>query len=109
VSSVPKSNEALETALNSCTNASELRDTLIRTLSSQGVLVETRDSNFNSHLQVRQPQSTPAPAVALPANPATCVRRIYPHQNDQYEIYGASEAELDEKERQIRAMYGGQR
>jgi hypothetical protein len=108
MSNVPRSNVELENALNKIHNASDLRETLLATLVSQGQIVRTRDSEFNTHLVMRQP-SEPSPAVTLPANPATCVRTIYPAGNNRFEIYGTSEMELDERELQIRAMFGGQR
>jgi len=54
-------------------------------------------------------QVAPAPRVALPANqPApTTMRVIFPHGNSRFEIYGTSEADLNEQESQIRALYSG--
>jgi hypothetical protein len=49
-----------------------------------------------------------APSVAQIAAPAaapTCIRVIYPGGNDRFEITGTSEAELDQKEFALRAMY----
>jgi len=97
-----KSNEQLDAAINSATTASELREAMLATLQNQGIIFRSRDDQFNNRLL--QP-SEPAPAVALPASPSTCVRTIYPAGNNRFEIYGASEVELDEKERQIRSMF----
>lgn len=56
-------------------------------------------------------QQEPAPVVPLPADPAqdTCMRVIFPRGNNRVELYASSEEELDQKERQIRALFGGQR
>jgi hypothetical protein len=61
-------------------------------------------------------EGAPPQAPVLPAKTVlpvaqsggTHYRVIYPHQNDRYELTGFSEAELDEKERTIRAAFGGQ-
>jgi len=98
-----KSNPQLDEAINGAMTPSDLREKMLQTLAAQGTVVRSRDDQFNNRLVIRQPE--PQPAVALPANPATCVRTIYPAGNNRFEIYGASEQELDEKERQIRAMF----
>jgi hypothetical protein len=53
----------------------------------------------------------PPSAACMPeqsAGPQNCVRVVYPHLNDRFEIYAASEEELDRKEAALRAMYGNQ-
>jgi hypothetical protein len=45
--------------------------------------------------------------IAAPAAAPTCIRVIYPGGNDRFEITGTSEAELDQKESALRAMYQG--
>ena len=52
------------------------------------------------------------PSVPLPVSPIaasgaqpTCIRVFYPGGNDRFEVWGASEAELDQKESALRAMY----
>ena len=97
-----KSNPQLDEAINNVRDASELREVMLATLQNQGIIFRSRDDQFNNRLLH---PSEPAPAVALPASPATCVRTIYPAGNNRFELYGASEMELDEKERQIRSMF----
>jgi hypothetical protein len=51
--------------------------------------------------------SMPAQPVTAsdPSVPQHCVRVVYPHLNDRFEIYGATEADLDVKEAALRALY----
>jgi hypothetical protein len=60
-----------------------------------------------------QPIVEPAPEAPAPAATVnTChthSRIIYPHGNDRFELTGFSDAELDDKERRIRAALGGSR
>jgi len=51
---------------------------------------------------------TPAVTAVAPAEP-TCMRVVYSGGNNRHEIYGVSEGELDTKEAQLRAMFGGAR
>src|SRR5258708_1841836 len=55
-------NPELEAALNGIHDASDLRQTLLQVLETQGVLTATRDSEFNTHLRIRQSQ-TPDPTL----------------------------------------------
>jgi len=64
MSGVPKSNQQLEEALAGVTDTSQLRETLLKTLSDQGQIVRSRDDAFNNHLVIRQPE----PDASLPAN-----------------------------------------
>jgi hypothetical protein len=54
------------------------------------------------------PAPEPAAAVALSADSSQrrAYRVVYPSGNNRFEIYGVSEADLDEQEKRIRAMYG---
>ena len=45
------------------------------------------------------------PKIAASGAMPTCIRVIYPGGNDRFEICGMSEAELDQKEAALRAMY----
>jgi hypothetical protein len=101
------SNPALEAALANAQTPNEVRELTLQILAAQGQIVRSRDDEFN-HQVLRQPQPVPAsaPAASAPAAAERCMRIFCPHNNDKFEIYGVSEMELDEKERQIRAMYG---
>jgi hypothetical protein len=76
-------------------------------LTATGVIAVERGAEYGARL-LRQPEidapAAPPAAVAAPVEPR-CVRTIYPGGNDRYELFGQTEAELDEKERNIRAMY----
>jgi hypothetical protein len=57
------------------------------------------------------PATQPEPSPSLPAAPqqdAKLFRVIYPFGNSRFEIYGVSEADLDQQEKRIREMYGQQ-
>jgi hypothetical protein len=100
---VPKS---VEDAILQANHPTDMRLAMIDAMQRTGVLVPaTRDQEFDPRLAVPQ-----APAVqSLPARPEqepTCYRVLYLHGNDRLEIYGVSEAELDQKENQLRSMYG---
>ena len=104
---VPKS---VIDAINSATTQSDLRELMLQSMSRAGLVVRTQQDEFDIR---RQPESAAQPAApflpaALPAHELTHWRVIYPHANDRYELTGASEAELDEKEARIRALYGQQ-
>jgi len=64
MSGVPKSNQQLEEALAGVTDMSQLRETLLKTLSDQGQIVRSRDDQYNNRLVIRQPE----PDATLPAN-----------------------------------------
>lgn len=99
---VAKSNKELDEACASSRTNAELREKLLEVMARQGTIV--RDPTDPTNVQgVAAP-----PAPALPAEgqaTATHFRVIYPHLNDRFEITGSSEAALDERERQIRALY----
>ena len=46
-----------------------------------------------------------APQIAAASAAMTCIRIVYPGGNDRFEITGTSEAELDQKESALRALY----
>ena len=45
-------------------------------------------------------------SAAEPSGTGKCVRVFYPGGNAKFEIYGASESELDAQEQKIRSLYG---
>jgi hypothetical protein len=104
---VPKE---VQDAINSATTPSDLREMMLQSMAKAGIIVRTQQNEFDIR---RQPESVAPPAVSsLPAarpTPEPCFRVVYPHGNDRYEIYGATEEELNQKEAALRAMYGGQR
>jgi len=105
-----KSNPKLDSAIESSTNFEDLRETIKQELAAQGVIVRQREEgNYGAHF-LRQPETfteTRSDAF-VSANPENdkFVRVIYPAGNNRFEIYGSSEADLDAKEGQIRAMFG---
>ena len=104
---MPSSRE-LEDALNRAYTAGDLRDELLSTLAKQCVRVDIHDDTYNTHGINYQREPTQATPVApVPVDPAqeTCTRVVYPHGNDRYQIYGASEAILDQKESALRRMF----
>jgi hypothetical protein len=97
-SGVPKSNEALENALNNVTDASSLRETLLNTLAEQGQIFRTRDP-FNNRL-IRQPEQN----VSLPANGYVFEKEIRWAESTGKRpviIRANSQADLDALERQV--------
>jgi hypothetical protein len=105
-----KSNPRLDRTVNESTNFEDMREALKTELTKQGVITRNvrEDGNYGARLMSGQ-HAAPTPEVSLPETPAreTCVRVIYPHLNDRFEIHGVSEAELDQKEEQIRSLYSG--
>src|SRR6266566_4269607 len=102
VSDFMRSNSKIEQAVIDATTGQDagyehMRSALRNALQADGVIVRDRYSEFGVH--VVRPSETPKVA-ALPANPAmdTYMRVVYPAGNNRFEIYGASEAELDAKE-----------
>ena len=87
----------VEAAINRATTSSELRELMLQSMVSAGIAVRTRDDEFD--IRMRSDASQVRPATSLPATPAPekCMRVIYPRGNDRYELYGTSEADLDEK------------
>jgi hypothetical protein len=75
----------------------ELRDSL--GMISPQAAVELADQGIV--LPVAQPAVMPESSSA----PQNCTRVVYPHGNDRFEIYAATEEELDRKEAALRALY----
>jgi hypothetical protein len=100
-----KSNPALTAAIEGATNHEALKEAMLKTLAEQGIVVRDRTDAFNTRLTPQPTQDPISVTAPLPAAEPTCVRTIYPHLNDRYEIFGSSEAELDERERQIRSLF----
>jgi len=105
----PKASYELTKAANEATSFQDLRETVLKGLAAEGVIVRSRTDEFNNQVNPNYQPEPLAPAVPQAPAKQTSVRVIYPHLNDRFEIYGASETELDEKERQIRAMFGSAR
>jgi hypothetical protein len=109
ITNVPKS---VADAVNAATTASDLREALIQSMARAGMPVpETFGPGFNYHSRSDvETGIQPMPVSPGPSGPdATHIRFVYPSGNDRYEITGASEEELDEKQRRIEALYGGHR
>ena len=102
----------LESVISRAHTSAELRESMLQELTRQGQIVRTREDEFDIRRGPRAgaPEAQPAPSlsVARPQSP-TCFRVIYPSGNNRFELYGASEAELDLREQQIKAMFSGQR
>jgi hypothetical protein len=101
----------VEDAILRANHPIEMRQLMIAAMQKAGVVAPlTRDSEFDIRL-TPQAAASPAPVMpaARPAQAPTCMRIIYPHGNNRFELYATSEAELDAQERQIMAMFGGQR
>jgi hypothetical protein len=75
----------------------ELRDSL--GMISPQAAVELADQGIV--LPVAQPAVMPESSSA----PQNCTRVVYPHGNDRFEIYAATDEELDRKEAALRALY----
>src|ERR1700682_2911213 len=103
-----RSDAALDAAISECTDPERIRELTKAHLAATGISSRERGNDWGARVIGSQPSES-APAVALPANVLqdACVRTIYPSGNNRFEIYGASEQELDEKERQIRSMFSG--
>ena len=78
----------------------------------QALLHPGKDTSSSSHFDGYRSSAASAPAPAKvqsassnSADANKCWRVIYPHGNDRYELNGATEEELDQKEAAIRAMY----
>jgi len=102
-----KSNKALDEVIRNSTSVAEMREAMLTTLAAQGVVVRDRQDAYDVRLtSSQQPAPSPPAASAEPVDHNRVSRFIYPvnHGNDRYEIFGADEAELAEKERQIRAL-----
>jgi hypothetical protein len=108
VSEFLKSNKQLDEIISSATNFESLREVMKSQLQKDGVIARDAESlEYGSRLLPGSQRTEPTSSVPLPASPApaTCVRVVYPHLNERYEIHGASEAELDAREAKIRAMF----
>ena len=100
MSGVPKSNQQLEEALAGVTDTSQLRETLLKTLSDQGQIVRSRDDAFNNHLVIRQPE----PDATLPANGYKFEREVRFAESTGKRalvLRANSQADLDALEKQV--------
>ncbi len=98
-------------AINNAQTPQELREAALNSMAASGLIVRTRDDEFNYCLNpdaVERPASpvAPMPAPRSSSHTPQHYRVIYPGGNDRYELAGDSEEELDVKEARIRAMYG---
>jgi hypothetical protein len=94
-----KSNPQLDEALNSCQDASQLREIMLQTLASTGQIVRTRDDAFNIKT-IPQPQSE----ASLPANGFRYEREVHFAQSTgkrSLVIRANTQADLNELERQV--------
>jgi hypothetical protein len=69
---------------------------------------ERMREQLKEHLAGTTEQTVPAPrpVVTAPGPRATNMRVVYPHLNTRVELFGVSEADLDEQEKKIREFYG---
>jgi hypothetical protein len=105
---VVKSNSALDALILSATDPETIREIVKSNLASAGIISRERGNDYGARVTGNQLAEPPAQAVSLPEEnheTAKCFRRVYPHENDTYEIYGETEEELDKKEAEIRARY----
>lgn len=79
------STRALDKQVNACGNIEEIRAV------AKGLYV---------------PVPPPRAQSQTPDAPKNHIRVIYPSGNARFELYGVSEEDLDNQERQIREMYG---
>jgi hypothetical protein len=103
--------ESVRAAIEAVTDPSELRQVALNAMAEAGLIVRTHGDDLNYRLNpdaVERPAASIMPA-ARPAPEPTCYRVIYPSGNNRFELYGTSEAELDKQQRQIEAMFSGQR
>jgi hypothetical protein len=97
----------LDALLAQCRDPEEIREVSKRYMERKGLIRRGYDYGQGEEV-INQPERF-APLSASPSSLPKCIRVIYPHVNDRYEICGESEEELDEKEARIRAMYGNRR
>jgi hypothetical protein len=98
--------QSVQDKINAVTDVSDIRQVALNAMAEAGLIVRTHGDDYQFNPEVARP------AVTMPVGPVpepTCYRILYLHGNDRLEIYGLSENELDQKERQLRAIYGGQR
>jgi hypothetical protein len=88
-----RSTPAIDKAMRECNDPSELQERLHQAIGD---------------VSMTAPVTSAPLSHAMPGREPTHSRFIYPHLNDRFEITGFSEAELDEKERQIRSLYPSQ-
>lgn len=88
---------------NPCTKTSAEFEKAITNITDPSHLQEAVRNYFEQNSAIPEPAPTPPAPVEAPQ---THVRVIYPSGNNRFELYGASEADLDEKERQIRQLFG---
>jgi hypothetical protein len=101
------SNAKLDAVINGADNFESLREQLKAQLAREGVISRDSESQGYGVKLLPGQRTEPTAQVAVSANQAqaTCTRVIYPAGNNRFEIYGASEQELDERERQLRSMF----
>ena len=103
-------NPELEKALDGVHDIAQLRDTLLNTLAKQGQLTITRDSDFNTHLQVRQPEPPQPRLEERDTRPINAERVLYLSGNSRIVITSADgESDLDAIETKLRASLGSRR
>ncbi len=103
-----KSTDAIDKKVMGSTNFEQLRESLLQELEKQGTIQRDRTDAYG--VRVVGPVETDAPLQTDAPLPAgvdhnRVFRVVYPSGNNRFEIYGANDAELDERERQIRAMF----
>ena len=83
-----------------------MKDALHKKLGLDTVEQTVIDSGYG-RTAAAEPSRTPLPIVqhANPSAPPTHYRVIYPYSNSRFELVGMSEADLDEQEAKIRALY----
>ena len=99
-SQLNRPNPELDAALAKVQDISQLRETLLSTLESQGTVFRSRDDAFNNRL-IRQPQT---PEASLPANNYAFERevRFHPESGKRTLVLRAnSQADLDALEKQV--------
>jgi hypothetical protein len=100
-----RENKTLEREIAAATTNEELADVLLRFQRANGL--PTRVDRVA--LPSRSGDSSSQPSASVPVESSggagNCVRYLY-YGNDRYELCGASEAELDAREKVIAASYG---
>jgi len=101
------SNPKLDAAISESNSVEDMRERMKSVMESSGVIYRERGHDFGAQVApgYRPVESTPEVPLPVAQAQENCVRVIYPHGNDRFEIYAASEQELDEKEAAIRASY----
>jgi hypothetical protein len=105
-----KSDPDLDAKIRSCSDPAELQQLLAQLMAARGVRTRGTDGTFDSNHEVEVPQSPSSVAKTPAASTGNrCMRVFYPHDNARFEIYGASEQELDQQEQRVRSLYPSQR